>query len=181
LGLSICSLRYGWKEVWYISVEPNEEVRMGNGSVHLPVSLRSRVKPQIPPFRFAPVGMTKGRLGLSICNLRYGWKAIGYTSVEPNEEVRMGNGSVHLRVSLRPRAKPQIPPLRFAPVGMTKGRFAFPKGQGWISQKGRLAFPKARVGAFDLYLQYGWKGFGMHLSNLTRKCEWERAIGIPKA
>jgi hypothetical protein len=140
--------------------------------------------------------MTKGRFGVSICILRYGWKEFWYTSVEPNEEVRMGNGSVRLRVSLRPRVKPQIPPLRFAPVGMTKGRLAFPKRQGWLLRKGGLAFTKGRVGFYEregwlsqmeglglsiCSLRYGWKGFGTHPSKLSTKCEWKRAIGIPKA
>jgi hypothetical protein len=37
----------------------------------------------------------------------------------------MSNGSLHLRPSLRPRVRLQIPPLRFAPVGMTKGGLVF--------------------------------------------------------
>jgi hypothetical protein len=31
--------------------------------------------------------MTKGRLGVSICGLRYGWKEVRYSSVGPNEKV----------------------------------------------------------------------------------------------
>jgi hypothetical protein len=40
----------------------------------------------------------------------------------------MGNGSLHLRPSLRPRVRLQIPPLRFAPVGMDKGGFGLSIG-----------------------------------------------------
>ena len=67
----------------------------------------------------------KGEVGSFDLHLRYGWKELRYTSVGPNEEVRMGNGSLHLRPSLRPRVRLQIPPLRFAPVGMTKGGLVF--------------------------------------------------------
>ena len=46
-----------------------------------------------------------------------------------------------------PRGAPQIPPLRFAPVGMTKGRVALPfRFDGAEGNSGSLLFASLRSG-----------------------------------
>src|SRR5580698_1961008 len=71
---------------------------------------------QIPPLRYASVGMTKGRVMLS---LRFAMWDVNSRSL------RFGRDDTSVLVEelfQDKSAEPQIPPLRYAPVGMTKGR-----------------------------------------------------------
>jgi hypothetical protein len=70
---------------------------------------------QIPPLRFAPVGMTRGEGVVS------GRSAIGIDRVKVVGTRRL-----------------QIPPLRFAPVGMTRG-------EGIVSGKSAIGIDRVRV------------------------------------
>jgi hypothetical protein len=65
---------------------------------------------QVPPFRFAPVGMTKWRWLAEPWRRLFGWRV--------------------LRVVAAERAL-QVPPFRFAPVGMTKWRWLADLGIGY--------------------------------------------------
>jgi hypothetical protein len=72
---------------------------------------------QIPSLRFATVGMTKGRVALS----REGW------FVAEKNSTRLDYATFCRKKHFQEgSAEPQIPPLRFATVGMTKGRVALP-------------------------------------------------------
>jgi len=114
--------------------------------------LRDGKKPQIPPLRCAPVGMTKGR-GVTQVGAVAGWEETAGPSTTlrsgrddkgsgvalvgvvagwgetagPSTTLRFGRDDKGkrgwLRLEwLRDGKKLQIPPLRCAPVGMTKGR-----------------------------------------------------------
>ncbi len=74
------------------------------------------VELQIPPLRYASVGMTKGRDALPL-----GFDAADGATADPSASLGMTKGGVAL--SFRFDAadnKQQVPPLRFAPVGMTR-------------------------------------------------------------
>jgi hypothetical protein len=73
------------------------------------------VELQIPPLRYASVGMTKGRVALP-----FGSDMADGETADPSASVGMTKGGAAL--SFRFDAaddKQQVPPLRFAPVGMT--------------------------------------------------------------
>jgi hypothetical protein len=67
--------------------------------------------PQIPPLRFAPVGMT---------NRRGRFRGEGWGRTDKSVAGHEGH----------PSGTQQVPPLRFAPVGMTNRRGRF-RGEGW--------------------------------------------------
>jgi hypothetical protein len=78
-------------------------------------------EPQIPPLRYAPVGMTKGRVVASD-RIRHWLRELQIPPLR-YASVGMTKGRVVASDRIRPwLRKPQVPPLRYAPVGMTKGR-----------------------------------------------------------
>jgi hypothetical protein len=82
------------------------------------------LKPQVPPLRYASVGMTKGGVVTFIRSCQIGWTE-KKLQVPPLRFAPVGmtkDGVVTFIESCQigwTEEKPQVPPLRFAPVGMT--------------------------------------------------------------
>jgi hypothetical protein len=82
------------------------------------------LKLQVPPLRYAPVGMTKGGVVTFIRSCEIGWTE-KKLQVPPLRYAPVGmtkGGAVTFIRSCEigwTEKKPQVPPLRYAPVGMT--------------------------------------------------------------
>jgi hypothetical protein len=67
---------------------------------------------QVPPLRYAPVGMTRWRVAFTSASVTWDGERCGSFAILPRA-VAFGRGAQ------------QVPPLRYAPVGMTRWRVAF--------------------------------------------------------
>ena len=80
-------------------------------------------KPQIPPLRYAPVGMTRFRVVTCMKSCRMGWKK---QQIPPLRYAPVGMTRFRVVTCMKSCRmgwkKQQIPPLRYAPVGMTRFR-----------------------------------------------------------
>jgi hypothetical protein len=126
---------------------------MGNGSLHSRVSFAPGVELQIPPLRS---GMTKGRLALLDLRLRYGWEE-GRTAFTERNEGRTNGIRLVAFVSF------------------------VCSGSGTADPSTTVRDDKGKVGSFGFAFAI-WMGRGpdTYPSDLTRKCKWEMAIGIPE-
>jgi hypothetical protein len=97
----------------------------------------------------------KGKIGSLSCIGDMDGENFGKISIRLNGEGQMANGSLHSRDSLRPAGN----------------RRSLPSGRG----------DKGEGGSSFCICDMDGRRFGMYPSNLTRKREWERAIGIPEA